>query len=63
MDSLVAIEMRVWWKQNFGFDVSVLEMLGMGTLEALGKHAAETLLTQIVEGSEEAGGSKAEFSK
>lgn len=44
MDSLVAIEMRTWWRQTFGFDISVLEMLGMGTLEALGKHAAEGLL-------------------
>lgn len=41
MDSLVGIELRTWWKQAFGFDVSVLEILGMGTLEALGKHAAE----------------------
>ncbi|PWY87347.1 hypothetical protein BO94DRAFT_585895 [Aspergillus sclerotioniger CBS 115572] len=43
MDSLVAIEMRTWWKQTFRFDISVLEMLGMGTLEVLGKHAAEGL--------------------
>lgn len=63
MDSLVAIEMRAWWKQTFGFDVSVLEMLGMGTLEALGKHATETLQTQLVEGSEETGRPEAELSK
>lgn len=44
MDSLVAIEMRSWWKQVFGFDISVLEMLGTGTLEALGGHAAARLL-------------------
>lgn len=44
MDSLVGIELRTWWKQTFGFDISVLEMLGMGTLEALGKHAAEGLM-------------------
>jgi aryl carrier-like protein len=44
MDSIVAVEMRAWWKLTFGFDVSVLEMLGMGTLEALGKRAAEGLL-------------------
>lgn len=47
MDSLVAIEMRTWWKQMFGFDISVLEMLGMGTLDALGKHAAEGLIKAI----------------
>lgn len=44
MDSLVGIELRSWWKQAFGFDISVLEMLGMGTLEALGQHAAERLM-------------------
>lgn len=44
MDSLVGIELRAWWKQAFGFDISVLEMLGMGTLEALGQHAVEKLM-------------------
>jgi NAD(P)-dependent dehydrogenase (short-subunit alcohol dehydrogenase family)/aryl carrier-like protein len=43
LDSLVAIEMRAWWKQTFGFDISVLEMLGMGSIAALGKHAADGL--------------------
>ena len=44
MDSLVGIELRSWWKQAFGYDIGVLEMLGMGTLEALGRHAAEGLM-------------------
>lgn len=44
LDSLVGIELRTWWKQTFGFDISVLEILGMGTLEALGQHAAEGLM-------------------
>lgn len=44
MDSLVGIELRSWWKQAFGFDIGVLEMLGMGNLEALGQHAAEGLM-------------------
>lgn len=48
LDSLIAIKMRTWWKQTFGFDISVLEMLGMGDLEVLGSHAAERLV-QIVE--------------
>jgi NADPH:quinone reductase-like Zn-dependent oxidoreductase/aryl carrier-like protein len=43
MDSLVGIEMRKWWKTTFGFDVSLLEMLGMGTLEVLGKFAVDGL--------------------
>ncbi|KAF1830190.1 hypothetical protein BDW02DRAFT_633855 [Decorospora gaudefroyi] len=49
LDSLVAIELRTWWKQAFGFDISVLEMLGMGSLEALGGHAAERLLQIVTE--------------
>ena len=44
LDSLVAVELRRWWKLNFGFDIGTLEMLSMGTLEALGKRAADGLL-------------------
>ncbi|KAK2748478.1 Type I Iterative PKS [Myotisia sp. PD_48] len=44
LDSLVALELRAWWKQVFSFDITVLEMLGMGSLEALGQHAADELL-------------------
>jgi acyl carrier protein len=47
MDSLIAIDMRQWWKQTFGFNISVLEMLGMGTLEMLGQHAAKGLAASI----------------
>jgi acyl carrier protein len=43
LDSLIAIEMRSWWKQTFGFDISVLEMLGMGSMNALGEHATKGL--------------------
>jgi aryl carrier-like protein len=43
LDSLVALELRAWWKQVFTFDISVLEMLGMGSLTTLGQYAAETL--------------------
>ena len=51
LDSLVAIELRAWWKQAFGFDVSVLEMLGMGDLEALGGHVSGRLLQIFAEES------------
>ncbi|KAF2645859.1 putative polyketide synthase [Massarina eburnea CBS 473.64] len=51
MDSLVGIEMRSWWRGVFGFDISVLEMLGMGSLEALGKLAAEGMEKEL-EGKE-----------
>lgn len=43
LDSLMAIELRRWWKQAFGVDISVLEIMGSGTLEQLGKVAAESL--------------------
>jgi aryl carrier-like protein len=44
LDSMVAVDVRAWWKQMFRLDISTLEMLSMGTLEALGKQAAEGLL-------------------
>jgi NADP-dependent 3-hydroxy acid dehydrogenase YdfG len=43
VDSLVAIEIRNWWKQNLGTDVSVLELLGGGSIEQLGVMAAQRL--------------------
>jgi aryl carrier-like protein len=55
MDSLIAIEMKSWWKQVFGSDISVLEMLATGTLEALGRHAAASLLKMAEEESGELG--------
>jgi aryl carrier-like protein len=39
LDSLVAVEMRTWWKLHFGTDVSVLELLDTGSIEQLGKKA------------------------
>ncbi|OJI87738.1 hypothetical protein ASPTUDRAFT_61784 [Aspergillus tubingensis CBS 134.48] len=52
LDSLVAIELRQWWKLVFGFDISVLEMMGMGSLNALGAHAAKGML-RLFHGVEE----------
>ncbi|KAE8354983.1 putative polyketide synthase [Aspergillus coremiiformis] len=43
MDSLVAMEVRNWWKQNLGTDVSVLELMNGGTLGQLGGLAAKKL--------------------
>ncbi len=43
MDSLMAIELRRWWKQAFGLDISVLEIMGSGTLASLGKMAGQGL--------------------
>ncbi|KAL4957422.1 polyketide synthase [Aspergillus filifer] len=44
LDSLVAIELRAWWKGAFGFDISVLEMLSLGSLQALGGFVVERLV-------------------
>lgn len=52
MDSLVALELRSWWKQVFGFDITVLVMMGMGSLDALGQYAADELLKFLTEDSE-----------
>lgn len=45
----MAIELRGWWKQALKFDISTLEMLGAGSLEALGQHAAEGLYAMYTE--------------
>lgn len=47
IDSLMAIELRRWWKQAFGLDISVLEIMGSGTLEHLGVFAAEGLRKKL----------------
>lgn len=44
LDSLVAIELRAWWKQVFSINITVLEMMGMGSVDALGQHAADELI-------------------
>lgn len=43
LDSLVAVVLGGWWKLTFGFEISTLEVLSMGTLEALGKRTADGL--------------------
>ncbi|KFZ16878.1 hypothetical protein V502_04850 [Pseudogymnoascus sp. VKM F-4520 (FW-2644)] len=43
LDSLIAIEMRNWWKQSLGFDVTILEILAAGTIVGLGALAARRL--------------------
>ena len=50
MDSLVAIEMRSWWRKVFKVDITVLELLGLVTLQALGNHAADKLLASFAGG-------------
>ena len=48
LDSLMAIELRRWWKQAFRLEISVLEIMASGTLEALGAAAAEGVRTKLV---------------
>lgn len=52
MDSLMAIEVRSWWKQTFGFEISVLEILGKGSIAQLGEHCAQGLLSKMGGGDE-----------
>ena len=47
MDSLMAIELKRWWKQAFGLDISVLEIIGSGTLASLDKMAGLGLEVKI----------------
>ena len=49
LDSLMAIELRMWWHQVFGFQISVLEIMASGTLENLGRGAAEGMRKRLVE--------------
>ena len=46
VDSLVAIEIRNWWRQALGLEISVLEIMNSGSIEALGKIAAGALISK-----------------
>ncbi|KEY68502.1 hypothetical protein S7711_08355 [Stachybotrys chartarum IBT 7711] len=41
VDSLVAIEIRNWWRHTLGVNSSVLEIMGAGSIAMLGKLAVE----------------------
>lgn len=43
VDSLVAIEIRNWWRQTLGVSTSVLELMAAGSIAELGKMAAESI--------------------
>ncbi|KAF2762537.1 putative polyketide synthase [Pseudovirgaria hyperparasitica] len=47
IDSLVAIEIRNWWKRKLGIEISVLELLSGGSIEQLGVVAAQRLKTKF----------------
>ena len=43
VDSLVSIEIRNWWRQMFGLEIQVLEILNAKSVRALGETAAKGL--------------------
>ncbi|KAL8694269.1 MAG: hypothetical protein Q9218_001037 [Villophora microphyllina] len=48
VDSLVAIEIRNWWRQSLGLEISVLEIMNCGSIEQMGlqrKHEAPATRT------------------
>ena len=46
VDSLIAIEVRNWWKQALGVKISMLDLLSSETIGELGKKAAKLLLAK-----------------
>ncbi|KAJ2982753.1 hypothetical protein NQ176_g1174 [Zarea fungicola] len=51
LDSLVAVEMRSWWNNTFGFDIGVLEILSTSSMLALGCRAIEGMKDKYVQTS------------
>jgi hypothetical protein len=47
MDSLVAIELKNWFKQRVGVDVGVLEIMGAGSMEQLGAGVLEKIAIRL----------------
>ena len=43
VDSLVAIEIRIWWRQQLGLELSVLEIVNAGSIQSLGDVAVTGL--------------------
>ncbi|OGM47171.1 polyketide synthase [Aspergillus bombycis] len=50
VDSLVAIELRNWWKQSFGVDVTVLQLMNGGSFRDLGQKAVDQLKQRHLKG-------------
>ncbi|KAL3421346.1 polyketide synthase [Phlyctema vagabunda] len=55
VDSLIAIEIRNWWRQSLGVEISVLELLNGGSIRQLGELAVLKLRQKLELAS---GGSK-----
>jgi acyl carrier protein len=52
LDSLVALELRAWIKQVFLFDLPMLEMMSIGSLDILGQYAANEVYRIATENNE-----------
>lgn len=51
LDSLNAIDLRNWWRESFGFPVTVLEMMNAKSIMELGEVAAKKLLDKVSAGN------------
>ncbi|KAI9699569.1 MAG: Type I Iterative PKS [Bogoriella megaspora] len=49
LDSLMAIELRRWWKQMFGVEITTLEIMSSGTIRELGEAAASSIRKRLAE--------------
>ena len=47
VDSLMAIELRRWWKQALGLELSVLEIMGLDSIAELSKVTAQRLMVKF----------------
>ena len=47
VDSLMAIELRRWFKRVFGLEISVLEIIGLGTIKDLSKVTVQRLKAKL----------------
>ncbi|KAK5991611.1 Highly reducing polyketide synthase gloL [Cladobotryum mycophilum] len=56
IDSLVSIEIRNWWRQKLGVEVSVLEIKNAAVIGGLGKLAVSALKKKYAEGDGDRGG-------
>ncbi|KAI4253408.1 MAG: hypothetical protein L6R42_007591, partial [Xanthoria sp. 1 TBL-2021] len=53
VDSLVAIEIRDWWLQGLGLEISILEIMNAESIEQLGWNALHGLLQLRYEASKD----------
>jgi aryl carrier-like protein len=48
LDSLVAVELRNWFRQTFGFEISVMQVMEAPSLIALGRQTADRIMQKHV---------------